>query len=110
MTSCEGFLEPSFLLQLPDKAVVDQLFSLQFADLFVGLPQQANHVADAVDARVDFLFLDMRQDFVAFVGLLDALQAQPFHQDFEHDGLVFRLSDKIKRVDQAAQDIFDHLR
>ena len=44
-------LESSFLLQLPDKPIVNQFFRFELADFFVGLSEQANDVAHAVGAK-----------------------------------------------------------
>ena len=47
-------LKPAFFLQLFYNAVIHQILGLEAADFFVGSAQQADDVANAIDARKDF--------------------------------------------------------
>src|SRR6266436_6923932 len=72
--------KPAFFLQLSRGAVVDQVLGFEATDLFVAGAQQPNNIADAVNGRVNFLFVKIDHALITFLGVLHPSEAQRFGQ------------------------------
>ena len=102
-----ALLELAFLFQSFDNAIIDQFLGLEAADLFVASAKKTNNVAYAVDAGVDFSFVDAEHTLIPFFGIIDAFKTKSFGQALDDLRLVFRNPNKSHAVEESFDDVFD---
>ena len=72
-------LEEPFLLQLPNDAVIDEIFSPQLADFFVAHAQESDGVIDAIDIWINPPLVHVLHDFITRFRFLSSRDLQPLH-------------------------------
>src|SRR5262249_39229866 len=90
-----------------NNAIIDQFLGLEAADLFVAGTKKTNNVAYAVDAGVDFSFVDAEHTLIPFFGIIDAFKTESFGQALDDLRLVFRNPNESHAIEQSFNDVFD---
>src|SRR5262245_60153165 len=104
------FLETPFPFQFSHRAVVDEIFRFETANLFVVHAEQPDHIANAIDARINFSFVQIDHALITLVGVLDSSEAQGLRQTLGHLALVLRIANIRGAIEQRAQHIFHRRR
>src|SRR3989304_6971296 len=98
-------LKPAFFLQLFYNAVIHQILGREAADFFVVSAQQADDVANAVDARKDFPLVNTDDALITFLGVFDTPKAKSSGQAFDDLGLIRRDSDESNAIEQSSEHV-----
>src|SRR4029450_5800577 len=99
--------EPSFLFQYLSHTIIHQFLGLEATNLFVAGAKKTNDVAYAVDAGVDFSFVDAEHTLISFFGISDAFETESFGQALDDLRLVFRNANEGHSIEQSFDDVFD---
>ena len=99
--------EPAFLFQSLNNAIIHQFLGLEATNLFVAGAKKTNDVTYAVDAGVDFSFVDAEHTLISFFGIIDAFETESFGQALHDLRLVFRNANEGHTIEQSFDDVFD---
>src|SRR5439155_11990504 len=98
--------EPPFFLQLFDNAFVHQVLGSEAPNLFVASAQEANDVANAVDAGIDLSLINAQNVLITFLGVFDPREMESFGQAFHDLGFILGSADGSDAVEQSSKKIF----
>jgi hypothetical protein len=94
-------LELAFFFQSSHNTVVHQVLRLEATNLFVAGAKEADDVAHAIDAGIDFFLVDADDALITSFNIFDASQAESFRQVFTTCGLFSGLRMKATPSSEA---------
>jgi hypothetical protein len=94
-------LELAFSCHSLNNTIVHQFLSLEAANLFVAGAKEADDVAHAIDAGIDFFLVDADDALITSFNIFDASQAESFRQVFTTCGLFSGLRMKATPSSEA---------